>query len=128
MNAEEPTLSDRLRDLTTGLMEIPGLAGHEGRVRQHIAATIDAIGCSHRTDRLGNLIVALNGNPNAPSVMIIAHMDQLGFVVRKIEPDGYLRVERLGGVPEKALPSKRSSFSSAKGATCPASSRTPPTM
>jgi putative aminopeptidase FrvX len=35
--------------------------------------------------------------------MFITHMDQLGFVVRKIEPDGFVRVERLGGVPERAL-------------------------
>jgi putative aminopeptidase FrvX len=33
-------------------------------------------------------------------------MDQLGFVVRKIEADGLVRLERLGGVPEKALPSQ----------------------
>jgi putative aminopeptidase FrvX len=38
--------------------------------------------------------------------MLFAHMDQLGFVVRKIEADGLVRLERLGGVPEKALPSQ----------------------
>ena len=57
---------------------------------------------STRTDRLGNLIATLPGRPGPP-VMLFAHMDQLGFVVRKIEPDGFLRVERLGGVPERAL-------------------------
>lgn len=97
---------ERLRALTTELMMIPGLAGHEGRVRRRIAAALDHIGVSHKTDRLGNLIATLNGDDAAPSVMVIAHMDQLGFVVRKIEADGFLRVERLGGVPEKALPSQ----------------------
>ena len=38
--------------------------------------------------------------------MLFAHMDQLGLVVRKIEASGLIRVERLGGVPEKALPSQ----------------------
>ncbi len=38
--------------------------------------------------------------------MLFTHMDQLGFVVRKIEADGLIRVERLGGVPERALPSQ----------------------
>jgi putative aminopeptidase len=33
-------------------------------------------------------------------------MDQLGLIVRKIEADGFIRVERLGGVPERALPSQ----------------------
>ncbi len=35
--------------------------------------------------------------------MLFTHMDQLGFVVRKIEDDGLVRVERMGGVPERAL-------------------------
>ena len=30
-------------------------------------------------------------------------MDQLGFMVKKIEDNGYIRVERVGGVPEKTL-------------------------
>jgi putative aminopeptidase FrvX len=38
--------------------------------------------------------------------MLIAHMDQLGLIVRKIEAGGLIRVERLGGVPEKALPAQ----------------------
>jgi putative aminopeptidase FrvX len=38
--------------------------------------------------------------------MLFTHMDQLGFVVRKIEADGFIRVERLGGVPERALASQ----------------------
>ena len=37
-------------------------------------------------------------------VMIFAHMDQIGFIVRRVERDGFLRVERLGGIPEKVLP------------------------
>ncbi|HCW85832.1 MAG TPA: peptidase M42, partial [Rhodobacteraceae bacterium] len=38
-----------------------------------------------------------------PRVMLFTHMDQLGFIVRKIEVDGLIRLERLGGVPERAL-------------------------
>ena len=38
--------------------------------------------------------------------MLFTHMDQLGFVVRMIEADGLIRIERLGGVPERALPSQ----------------------
>ena len=48
----------------------------------------------------------MDGGAGAPSVMLFTHMDQLGFVVRKIEPDGFIRIERLGGVPERALPSQ----------------------
>ncbi|WP_235679164.1 M42 family metallopeptidase [Aquibium microcysteis] len=89
--------------LTAELMTIPGLCGHEGRVRARIRRELDAIGLAHATDVLGNLTTTLPGDPEAPSVMLIAHMDQLGFMVRRIEKDGFLRLERVGGVPERAL-------------------------
>ena len=73
------------------------------------------LGLQTRTDRLGNLIATLDGEAGAPSVMLFAHMDQLGFVVRKIEADGLIRVERLGGVPEKALPSQAVLFCVGEG-------------
>ncbi len=38
--------------------------------------------------------------------MVFAHMDQLGFIVRKIEASGLIRLERQGGVPERALPAQ----------------------
>jgi putative aminopeptidase len=94
---------DRLRALTMELMLIPGLSGHEGRVRRRLAAEMAGLGLVATSDRLGNLIATAEGDPDRPSVMLFAHMDQLGFVVRKIEGTGFLRLERLGGVPERAL-------------------------
>lgn len=102
------------RDLRD-LMHIPGLSGHEGRVRAHIAALLKTEDISFHTDRLGNLIATLPGNVDCPSVMVITHMDQLGFIVRKIESDGFVRVERLGGVPERALASQPVLFQIAVG-------------
>ncbi len=100
------TLRDRLRRDLFELMLIPGLSGHEGRVRRYLKRQLVDMGLKTRTDRLGNLIATMEGERDAPSVMLFTHMDQLGFVVRKIEADGYLRVERLGGVPERALASQ----------------------
>ena len=51
--------------------------------------------------------------------MLFAHMDQLGLVVRKIEANGLVRVERLGGVPEKALPSQAVLFCVGEGRDVP---------
>lgn len=112
-------LKDRLRSLTTELMLIPGLSGYEGRVRRRIAAELKALGITSHSDRLGNLIATLPGAKDAPSVMLFAHMDQLGLVVRKIEANGLVRVERLGGVPEKALPSQAVLFCIGKGRDIP---------
>ena len=49
------------------------------------------------------MICTLQGNEKLPSIILFAHMDQLGFMVKKIDENGYIRVERVGGVPEKAL-------------------------
>jgi putative aminopeptidase FrvX len=96
-------------------MLIPGLSGYEGRVRRAIAKKLAVLGIKSRTDRLGNLIATLDGRAGSPSVMLFAHMDQLGFVVRKIEASGLIRVERVGGVPEKALPSQAVLFCIGEG-------------
>jgi putative aminopeptidase FrvX len=96
----------RLRALLSELMLIPSLSGYEGRVRRAIADELGALGIASRSDRVGNLIATIEGNAEAPRVLLFAHMDQIGLVVRKIEANGLVRVERLGGVPEKALPSQ----------------------
>ncbi|WP_170473229.1 M42 family metallopeptidase [Ruegeria arenilitoris] len=97
---------DRLRKDLINLMRIPGLSGHEDRVRHAIADLLMAEGVESRSDRMGNLITTFEGEANGPSVMLFTHMDQLGFIVRKIEDNGLIRVERLGGVPERALASQ----------------------
>ncbi|MDH3715806.1 MAG: M20/M25/M40 family metallo-hydrolase, partial [Gammaproteobacteria bacterium] len=108
-------MRDRLRAMLGELMSIPGLSGHEDRVRRQIQARLDEIGIAFRSDRLGNLIASLEGDTDAPQVMLFAHMDQLGFVVRKIEDDGFVRVDRVGGVPERALPSQAVLFCVGEG-------------
>ncbi len=92
-----------LKDDLIALMGIPGLSGHEDRVRRWIATRLEHSGIGTQTDPLGNLWTSLPGDPDLPTVMIFAHMDQLGFVVRKIEPTGLIRLDRVGGVPERAL-------------------------
>lgn len=96
-------MRDRLRRDLIDLMLVPGLSGHEERVAGLIRARLTAQGVASRVDRLGNVIVTLPGDPAKPSVMIFAHMDQLGFFVRKVEADGLIRVERMGGVAERAM-------------------------
>ena len=111
-------LRNRLKILLTELMLIPGLSGYEGRVRMHIARALSRLGIDVRTDRLGNLIATMEGKAGLPSVMLFTHMDQLGFVVRKIEADGFIRIERLGGVPERALPSQAVLICVGEGRDC----------
>jgi putative aminopeptidase FrvX len=113
-------MTDALKSLLMDLMRTPGLSGHEGRVRRRIKAVLADLDIAPRTDRAGNLIYTLPGLASgAPSVMLFAHMDQLGLVVRRVEPNGLLRVERLGGIPEKVLPGINVLCCVAEGRDCP---------
>lgn len=110
----------RLKTLLTELMLIPGLSGYEGRVRAYLKKEMMKLGLPTSTDGLGNLIATLEGDEGAPSVMLFTHMDQLGFIVRKVEPTGLIRIERLGGVPERALPSQAVMICVGEGRDVPA--------
>ena len=84
---------------------IPALAGHETKLARYLRQAFTPYDDEISVDKAGNLIAKLNGtDPRAPKIMIFAHMDQLGFLVRRIESDGFVRLERLGGIPEKVLP------------------------
>ena len=114
---------DRQRRLETlfELMRVPGLAGHEQGVAAFMRERMRPYADELREDRLGNVIATLRGiDPEAPTVMLFAHMDSLGFIVRTIDPDGFVRVHRLGGIPEKVLPGLRVEIGRADGGTVPA--------
>ena len=49
------------------------------------------------TDTKGNLMVSL-GESDMPKIVVAAHMDEIAMIVRRIEPEGYLAVESLGGL------------------------------
>ena len=106
---------NQIKDLVKDLCLIPGLSGYEDQVRKYLEKKLDENKLDYHNDVLGNLICTLPGNENLPSVMLFAHMDQLGFIVKKIEDNGFLRVERLGGVPEKALASQEVTIQSEDG-------------
>lgn len=94
-------MKDRIKRDLMDLMLLPGLSGHEDRVRRALRNCLDAHGINSTSDPLGNLCAYFPGE--GPSIMLFTHMDQLGFIVRRIEADGTIRLERLGGVPERAL-------------------------
>ncbi len=87
------------------LVLISGLSGYEINVRNYLKIYLKKKSLNTTSDVLGNLICTMQGDESLPSVILFAHMDQLGFVVKKIEKDGFLRVERVGGIPEKSIAS-----------------------
>lgn len=83
----------------------PGLPGFEGPVAASISEFLQGRGIEASIDRIGNVIAHLPGE--GPRVLLVAHMDEVGLLVRKIHPGGYLAVERLGGTSPHVLPGKR---------------------
>ena len=106
---------DQIKKYLHDLCLISGLSGYEDEVRKYLSSQLDTNKLKNTSDVLGNLICTLPGNDNLPSVMLFAHMDQLGFVIKKIEDNGFIRIERLGGVPEKALTSQEMVIINNKG-------------
>jgi tetrahedral aminopeptidase len=93
-------------ELLQQLSETPGIPGREDAVRSLIRRTLAGLGeriSSQQTDALGNLIVRMEGPADAPLVMISAHMDEIGFVVRHIDERGFLRLQPLGGFDPRNL-------------------------
>ncbi len=69
-----------------------------------------------RVDKLGNVISRFQGTDSAsPTVMIFSHMDEVGFIVRNIDENGFIRFSRVGGIPEKSMPAQRVVLSGSKG-------------
>lgn len=103
-------------DQLKAMCNLSALSGHEEDMIAYIKGAMSTTLSDVRVDKLGNVIGVRNGtDPSAPKVMIFAHMDELGLMVRKIEPDGWIRFTRVGGIPEKSLPAQRVILRGSKG-------------
>jgi len=56
-----------------------------------------------REDRLGNLIAFKKGNKDAPTVMLAAHMDEVGLMIKNIKKKGFLQFAKVGGIDDRVL-------------------------
>jgi putative aminopeptidase len=87
--------------LLEALVESYGASGHEEGVRKVVLNRLDLRSQKNTVvDAAGNLTLHLgDAKPKAktPTILIVAHMDEIGYQVRSIEPDGRLLVDVLGG-------------------------------
>lgn len=92
------------------IRELSGVAaptGNEDRLTVAVEQYAAHRGWRTQTDRLGQVLVSFGPQDAETDVMMVAHLDELGLVVRAIEPNGWVRVHRLGGIPERVLPGLR---------------------
>ena len=91
-----------LRELSDGF----GVAGFEDEVREKIAALVSPLVDEVKTDALGNLFAIRRGSGDR-TLMLDAHMDEVGFIVQWIDDNGYLRFAPIGGWDERIVPGHR---------------------
>lgn len=106
--ARESSLGDPDGDILFTCRALSGIAapaGNEDRLTAVVVEHLRGRGFEPVIDRLGQ--VAVEVGEGEPTVLVTAHLDELGLVTRAIDDDGMLRVHRLGGVPDRVLPGTR---------------------
>lgn len=92
-------------DLLKELTEAHGVSGQEDAVRRIVRRELEGVG-EIETDLLGNLICVKRG-AGKKKLMIAAHMDEIGFVVKHVDDNGFIRVHPLGGWSPRQMNSQR---------------------
>ena len=95
-------------ELLRQLCEMPGVPGHEDRVRKLIMSEIDGLFDEVTVDPMGSLLCRRDADkPDAPKIMLLCHMDEIGFLVSHISDKGYLYLQPVGGFDPRNLFSRR---------------------
>lgn len=107
-----------LLELTRLLCAKFGPSGWEDEVREYILQAALPYADRIETDTMGNLMVFRKGKkPTGQAVMLCAHMDEVGVIVKKFTEDGMVRFGFVGGVDPRVVIGKRVQFRTEQGKT-----------
>ncbi len=101
---------DLLRELT----ETNGVPGFESRIASVMRTQLEHI-CEISSDNLGSLVARLDGAGERPRVMLAGHMDEIGFMVKLVTEEGFVKFAQLGGWWEQVLLGHRVIIETANG-------------
>jgi putative aminopeptidase FrvX len=108
------TARDRVEALLQSLADAPGPSGYEEEVRSIMVRELKPFTTHLRYDGLGSVIA--DQGASGPRIMLDAHMDELGGIVRRITPEGFLSMQMVGGWLDQALVGQRWVILGSKGA------------
>ncbi|HEX8341848.1 MAG TPA: M20/M25/M40 family metallo-hydrolase [Tepidisphaeraceae bacterium] len=95
-------------DLLKILSETPGVPGREERVREVLRDELRPMVDSITTDAMGNLIATRKCGLKSPKrVLLACHMDEIGFYVKHVTTEGFLKLNSVGGFDTRNLFARR---------------------
>jgi endoglucanase len=92
-----------LVDTLEKLSNASGVAGREEEVKSLMKKFLKPHVDEIREDKLGNIIGMRKGEKDAPKVMLAAHMDEIGLLVKTISKEGFLQFTKIGGIDDRIL-------------------------
>src|SRR3989304_6305920 len=96
-----------LAEMLEKLSNACGVAGKEDEVRSLMLKFLKPYADEVKEDKLGNVIALKQGKKNAPKVMLAAHMDEIGLLVKTISKEGFLQFTKMGGIDDRILLDKK---------------------
>jgi putative aminopeptidase FrvX len=105
---------DKTELLLKELTESDGVAGYEADTRKIIKRHFEPLG-EILEDKLGSLICRKKSQVKEPKVILVGHMDEIGFMVKLITKEGFLRFTPLGGWWNQVLLGHRVRIKTNKG-------------
>ena len=105
---------DSTQELLKELTEAYGIPGYEAPVRAIVRQHLGPLGVISQ-DKIGSVICRKEGSTDVPRVMIAGHMDEIGFMIKHITKDGFLRFLPLGGWFDQVLLGHRVVIKTRKG-------------
>ncbi|MBZ2166862.1 M42 family metallopeptidase [Methanobacterium spitsbergense] len=92
-----------MKKLLEKLSNAPGISGFEEEIRKIIFNELDGLVDEIKIDDMRNLIAVKNGDPNGKKIMLAAHMDEIGLMVRYIDSKGFVKFSKIGGINDQML-------------------------
>ncbi len=88
---------EEIISLFTELLQVPSPSGKEEKMIDFLIEKIKSLGYKPEKDYSGNIYVTIKGTRSDVSCCLAAHIDEIGLMVTKVNEDGTLNVERVGG-------------------------------
>jgi putative aminopeptidase FrvX len=101
-------------NLLKELTETSGVSGYETPIRSLVRKYLEKYG-ELTQDKIGSVICRKQGMSDKPRIMLAGHMDEIGFMVKQITPEGFIKFLPLGGWFDQVLLGQRVIIQSQKG-------------